>query len=278
MRDLKYNDIIIYNWLKRNSWDSGVSSVHNNLDNIMNVIYDAPVWVQEVIYLDIKKHLDEKLAAIAQSNSSINYPVYVPELTFKGKQELKTHENNLDFNIYKYLKSVSEGLRVIDITLNNFWSLEESSYYLAECLKKEFIKPVQDIVLNASVFYLAGEIRIGEYVKRLNKINVQELDDVLRKQKVHNQDNPDAKIKVGQIMVDMGYVANNDIDKILYIKDEAKRRFIVSKDIKTTSPDINSENTEKLQQLTSLNQRLSAENKLLKDKLRAIFNIQNKNK
>ncbi len=253
--------------------------MQNSLDNIMKLIYNAPVWVQEVIYLDIKKHLDEKLASISQPDcASENYTVFVPELTFKGKKELQTHECNLDFNIYKYLKSVAEGLRVIDITLNNFWTLEESSLYLAECLKKEFIKPITDKVLAASVFYLAGEIRIGEYVKRLNKINVEELDEVLRKQKQHNQENPDAKIKVGEIMVDMGYVANKDIDKILYIKDEAKRRFIISGDVKTSEPAADTTNTEKLQQLTSLNHKLATENKLLKDKLRAVFNIQKKNK
>lgn len=258
--------------------------MQNNLNILMNTILEAPVWVQEIIYLDIKNNLKEKLASITTSdNSGIIYPAYVPEITFKGKKELETHESNLDFNIYKYLKAAAQGLRVIDITLNNFWTLEESSKYLAECLKKEFIKSPSDIVLNASIFYLAGEIRIGEYVKRLNKINVEELDDVLRKQKQHNIEHPEAKLKAGEIMISMGYVANKDIDKILYTKEEAKKRFLIANTIKTTqqqdSSQIQPSETEtKLKELSIQNQKLIAENNLLKDKLRAIFNIQNKNK
>lgn len=250
----------------------------------MNTILEAPVWVQEVVYLDIQKRLKEKLASISNPDTIGEiYPVFIPEITFKGKNELATHENGLDFNIYKYLEAASQNLRVIDITLNNFWTLEESSKYLTECIKKEFIKNPADPVLSASIFYLAGEIRIGEYVKRLNKINVEELDDVLRKQKQHNQENPDAKLKAGEIMISMGYVANKDIDKILYTKDEAKKRYILSSAAKPTQntasqqlqqPELES----KIRELTEQNKKLLAENHLLKDKLRAIFNIQNKNK
>ncbi len=250
----------------------------------MNSILEAPVWVQEVIYLDIQKRLKEKLASVSNPDTTGEiYSIFVPEITFKGKKELETHENGLDFNIYKYLEAASNNLRVIDITLNNFWTLEESSCYLAECIKREFIKNPSDPVLSASVFYIAGEIRIGEYVKRLNKINIEELDNVLRKQKQHNQEHPEERLKAGEIMISMGYVANKDIDKILYTKEEAKKRFILSNLQKSAQQPaaISQHSVEyeaKIKELTALNQKLAAENNLLKDKLRAIFNIQNKNK
>ena len=250
----------------------------------MNTILEAPVWVQEVVYLDIQKRLKEKLASVSDHDTTSEiYPVFVPEITFKGKKELETHENGLDFNIYKYLEAASNKLRVIDITLNNFWTLEESSKYLAECIRKEFIRNPSDPVLSASIFYIAGEIRIGEYVKRLNKINVEELDDVLRKQKQHNLEHPDERLKAGEIMISMGYVANKDIDKILYTKEEAKKRYILSSAAKQvqnteTQADLQPELESKIRELTEQNKKLLAENHLLKDKLRAIFNIQNKNK
>ena len=179
--------------------------MQNNLSILMNTILEAPVWVQEVVYLDIQKRLKEKLASVSNPDTTSEiYTVFVPEITFKGKKELETHENGLDFNIYKYLEAASNKLRVIDITLNNFWTLEESSKYLAECIRKEFIRNPSDPVLSASIFYIAGEIRIGEYVKRLNKINVEELDDVLRKQKQHNLEHPDERLKAGEIMISMG--------------------------------------------------------------------------
>ena len=91
---------------------------------------------------------------------------------------------------------------------------------------------------------------------------------------MHNDENPDAKMKIGELLIRMGYVANKDIDKILNMKEEAQKRFIVSNDIKTPAQAENIDYTELQQKI----QKLTAENNLLKDKLRAIFNIQNKNK
>lgn len=249
----------------------------NALTLLMEKIADAPVWVQEVIYYDIKKRLTEKLPSVDLTYTDFEiYPAFVPKLTFKGRQELEQRNMNLDFNVYKYLSAASDELRVIDITLNNFWTLEESSRYLATCLTNELIVQPDDTIMCAAIYYIAGEIRIGEYVKRINKINVEELDDVLRKQKQHNVEHPNEQIKTGELMINMGYIANMDIAKILYTKDEAKKRFIFS-GLESNSQSTE-QNNDRLFELESVNKKLLDENKLLKDKLRQIFNIQNKSK
>ena len=241
----------------------------------MNLIYGAPLWVQEVIYMDIKNHVEENLpgATTVYTEEEI-YPIYVPEITFKGKKELETHDHAFEFNVYKLLEEINKGQRIADITLNNFWSLEQTSAYLALCVKNELVKTPSNPIISASIFYLGNEIRLGEYVKRLDKIDIQGLDDILRKQKLHNEENPDDKVKIGELLINMGYVANKDIDKILNMKQEAKRRFIVSNDFKPAAQSENVNYTELQQKI----QKLTTENNLLKDKLRAIFNIQNKKK
>ena len=123
---------------------------------------------------------------------------------------------------------------------------------------------------------MSGEIRLGEYVKRLNKIDTKELDDILRKQKQHNEQNPDSQLKIGEIMVDMGYVANKDIDKILHTKSEAKKRYILANENKPAAITPTAPNLPKTPANDELVKKLMTENKLLKDKLRAVFNIQNK--
>ena len=247
----------------------------NYLDNLTNTVLSAPLWIQEVVFLDIKKHLEENIPGSTDERTTHEvYPVFIPEATFKGKKELETHDHNLDFNIYRLLKDIIEGKRIVDITLNNFWTLEQTSTYLAFCIKNELVKNPENSVISASIFYLGNEIRLGEYVKRLNKINVEELDDVLRKQKMHNEEHPDKKIKIGEILIDMEFVANNDINKIINMKEEAKKRYIVPS---TSAP---AQNTPAAQSndLQQTIDKLTKENNLLKDKLRAIFNIQNKNK
>lgn len=245
----------------------------------MEKIYDAPIWVQEVIYFDIKQRLLTALPSFDMGYQDAEiYPAFVPKLTFKGKKELQERSLNLDYNVYKCMESVNSELRVIDITLNNFWTLEETSKCLVACIDNELIYAPDDNTMCAAIYYIAGEIRIGEYVKRIDKINVEQLDDVLRKQKEYNLANPDSKIKTGELLINMGYVANMDIDKILYTKDEAKRRFILSFDscannLKPAVQEVNAQGD-----LVEQNKKLLAENKLLKDKLRQIFNIQNKGK
>ena len=246
----------------------------NYLDNLTNTVLSAPLWIQEVVFLDIKKHLEENIPGSTEERKAHDvYPVFVPEVTFKGKKELETHEHNLDFNIYRLLGSIIAGERIVDITLNNFWTLEQTSTYLAFCIKNELVKNPENPVISASIFYLGNEIRLGEYVKRLDKINVEELDDVLRKQKIHNEEHPDQKIKIGEILIDMQFVANNDINKILNLKEEAKKRYIIP-----TAQTASSQNTPQNDDLQQTIDKLTKENNLLKDKLRAIFNIQNKKK
>lgn len=254
----------------------------NGLSVLMETICNAPFWVQEVIFCDIRTHLQDvyKIKIEGDKKDEI-YPLYVPELTFKGKTELEKREKGLEYNAYKYMECVSKGMRIVDITLNNFWSLEESSTILAELVKTELIKNPANPVISASIFYLGNHIRLGEYVKRLEIINIDELDDILRKQKNYNEANPDTKLKIGEIMLEMGVVANQDIDRIIAIKNESKKRFIMKLD---TIPNMQPSNVSSAQneaQIKTLKQtisRLEAENKLFKDKLRAIFNIQSKKK
>jgi len=254
--------------------------VKNSLSLLMEKVYEAPVWVQEVIYCEIKFQLQKKLPSVDLNYKEFEiYPAFCPQITFKGKKEFEDHSLNFEPNVYKCLEAIMQNQRVIDITLNNFWTLEETSKCLVDCIDNELIYEPSDNTLCAAIYYIAGAIRIGEYVKRINKINVEQLDEVLRKQKEYNLENPDAKIKTGELMVNMGYIANMDIDKILYTKDEAKRRFIFSADVSNVQGSFSANQCLNNDiQLLEQNKKLLAENKLLKDKLRQIFNLQNKGK
>lgn len=244
--------------------------MNNNLNVLINTILNAPTWVKEVIYVDLKKHMDDQFGPAAMSREDDIYTVYMPEITFKGKKELETHEHGHEMNIYKYLSSANNNLRVVDITLNNFWSLEESSRYLAYCIKNEYIKEPENPVVAASVYYLGSEIRLGEYVKRINLIDITQLDDALRKQKELNSGS--SYHKLGEVLVNMGLIVDEDITKILKIKDESKKRFMFSMELSKTL-DNGQVNFKGLQEKID---KLAKENAILKEKLRAIFNIQNK--
>lgn len=245
--------------------------MENNLNTLINTIINAPMWIKEVIHNDLKKHLVSEVPNIMETDPQDIYAIYVPEITFKGRKELESHEHGHEINVYKYLSGVNSNFRVVDITLNNFWTLEESSRYLVSCIKNEYIKAPQNLVVCASIFYMANEIRLGEYVKRINLIDVTQLDSALRKQKEVNKDTHSYQ-KLGNVLINMGYIVNDDIVKILQIKDESQKRFMLSMDL-SKSLDSNVINFKVLEEKID---KLAKENAILKEKLRAIFKIQQK--
>ena len=246
--------------------------------NLVDTILTAPFWVQEALFMDVLSSFEEKLDLKTNIKTEDIYTLYVPELTYKGNRECETREHGHEPNLYKFMQSAMLKKRIVDITIDNFWTLNETSKMVSECIKNEYIKPTDNDVINASIYYMSGEIRLGEYVKRLNKIDIKELDDILRKQKQHNEQNPDSQLKIGEIMVDMGFVANKDIDKIIHTKSEAKKRYILTNENKPAAITPTAPNLPKTPANDELVKKLMTENKLLKDKLRAIFNIQNKHK
>lgn len=251
----------------------------NYFEILTDIIYESPIWVQEVIFIDMKKRLEQRYPGLtSHPNEADVYPCFVPEITVQGKLEAESKAMQGEYgpNLYKCLNSLKKSLRVIDITLNNLWTLEETSEALVACIKHEFIKEPENLLVSSAILYLGNEIRLGEYVKRMNKINMNQLDDVLQKQRQYNDEHPENKKKIGEMLIDMGFVANNDIDKIIQIKDESKRRFIVP-----PHSGINFDSgcdAKDMQELKLTVDKLTKENNLLKDKLRAIFNIQNKKK
>jgi hypothetical protein len=237
----------------------------SNLSVLIKTINNAPLWIKEVIFHDLKAYLSAQVPGILDIPADDIYSLTVPEITFKGKKELETREHVHELNIYKYLTSACNQLRVVDITLNNFWNLEESSRFLARCIKSEYIKVPASSVVQATIYYMANEIRLGEYIKRINIIDVNQLEAALRKQKevsVHSYQ------KLGDVLQEMELVTDRDLSKILQIKDESQKRFMLPPD---SSSDVkqNGEMQERIDKLTQ-------ENTLLKEKLRAVFNIQNK--
>ena len=244
-----------------------------NLQLLIKTILDSPVWVQEVILHDIRRNLEGIIPNISETDDADIYALYVPELTFKGRKEIESHEHGHEINVYKFLSTANEKLRVIDITLRNFWTLSECSRLLSFCIKNEYIKKPENIYVNASIFYLGNEIRLGEYVKRINMINVDQLEAALRRQKELNTDTHSYK-QLGAVLVEMGYIVPDDIKKILQIKGESEKRFIPTLDL-SKSADSGGVNYKEIQLKM---EKLAKENAILKEKLRAIFNIQSKNK
>lgn len=232
-----------------------------------------PLWVKEIIYLRLYQNLSQYL-----SEDFINveerdiFHLYVPILSFAGRTELAERKDGLDENIYNFLENVAASHNMLEISLNNFWTMEEVAKYFMLCLDQNYVKSPESNNIHAMAGYMSGKFRTGEYFKRVGKINVDQLENTIIKQKeAVEKGNP---IKIAEIMIQLGYITEKDTSSLLVIKDEAKKRFILDP---TIIPKEETGAIKDLKYYLDEIERLNQQNKLLRDQLNKILAFVKKN-
>lgn len=153
------------------------------------------------------------------------FSTFIPTLTFKGKTELTEHKCGLDNNIYNFLQGCANEYSMLEISVNTFLSMEEVAKYYELCLEQNFIKVPDSKEIHAMAGFIAGKFRTGEYFKQKGAISV----DQLQKAILANRDAQEAGTpkKFGQILIELGYITEDDIKALVILKEEAKKRFIL---------------------------------------------------
>lgn len=230
-----------------------------------------PLWIKEVLYLQLKLDLDSYLLNSRHNvmDKSELYQYSLPNVTYIGKKELTSRAGDLHPNLYKFLEGAAQGLNIIEITLNNYWTLEETAILNIQCIEKEFVAPPTTVNAKTMALYLSGKIRIGEYFKRLGQVNVDQLDSAIRKQK--ELEAAGQKVGMAQVMINLGLITEEDSKIVLYIKDESKKRFIFNTDILGKNAVVAAPQGSGSSQ--ELVEKLTRENNGLRTKLKAIAEI-----
>ena len=200
------------------------------------------------------------------------FSTFVPTLTFKGKTELTEHKCGLDTNIYNFLQGCANEYSLIEISINTFLSMEEVAKYYELCLEQNFIKIPDSKEIHAMAGYISGKFRIGEYFKQRETIDVDQLQKaILAHRDAQESGNPK---KFGEILVELGFVTDNDLKALLVLKEEAKKRFILDY---TTIPKSETTYTNENQKYEDEITKLKDENIKLKRKLLQLLELVKKN-
>lgn len=202
----------------------------NILWAFLDKVFTFPLWVKQVIYLrlyqDLSKYLSEDFITVHEENI---FSMHVPQLSFLGETELNERSCGLDSNIYNFLENVKSGLSVLEISMNNFWTMEETSKYFILCLEQNYIKNPESKSVGAMAGFMAGKLRTGEYFKSSGKININQLDRVIEKQDQMSAEGN--HIKIAQVMILMGLISEKDTASLFAIQEESKKRFILDASI-----------------------------------------------
>lgn len=198
----------------------------NIFDTFLEKVFDFPLWVKQIFYLRLYKNLENVLSEdFITTNEDDLFHLYVPDLTFTGKSEFNEQKSGFDANVYNFMGGVEQGLSMLEISMNNFWTMEEVAKFFVLCLEQNYIKTPKSKYVEAMAGFMSGKYRTGEYFKHTGKITVDQLQDVLVKQKEYAaQGQPK---KMAELMISLGLITEKDCHSLLILKEEAKKRFIL---------------------------------------------------
>ncbi|MFA6989951.1 MAG: hypothetical protein WC197_07765 [Candidatus Gastranaerophilaceae bacterium] len=252
---------------------------NNKYLNFSSNILCMPLWIKEVIYLQLKKNLDDLITEdfLDDVENREIFQLVIPKLTYKGKKELENREKKYLPQIYRFLEETEKDYKIIEMLINNFWTLEECSKYYTDCIENELINKPNSTKIIGSAQFLSGKIRIGEYFVRTDKISIDQLNEALKHQ-IKTLETTGNRIQIATILKEKGFILEQDFNAILKIKEESKKRFIFN--FKLDSFQSSTETTDKdmMTTLQEQNTKLLQENKILKEQLRKILNLSSQNK
>ena len=223
------------------------------LAQFLNKISDFPSWVKEIIYVKLSEEINK------DSNLAYTFATYKPVLTYKGKCELDFKKSSFDTNIYNILSAADNDNSISDITINTYLSMEEvAGYFLFGVDEGYFEIPDNSQILSIAGF-LAGKLRTGEYFMNSGTISETELNSAVEtyeKDKDHK--------KFGQSLIELGLITQRQLDTILLIKEESKKRFVLDHN---EVPEISQEYAKDSDNYQKQIEDLKEENSKLKTKL-----------
>ena len=224
-----------------------------------------PLWIKQSIFLDLTKDLSTYLSnEFLDVEEGDLFHIYKPELSEQGQNELLTKESNYDESIYSFLNCCAKGMSLIEIAIENSFTMEEVSKAFTFCRTSGFFSKDVPKLVAAIAGFIAGKYRTGEYLVRAGKMTIEQLDEVLNKQQEINASGK--HVFIAELMVQMGFVKDIDVKSIIFMKEESGKRFSLNPDevpsiaMERESFDIRVENT-----------RLKEENEILKQKMDALL-------
>ena len=191
------------------------------------MIKNMPIWVKQILYYSLQKDIEENIQQNIQLiNKEDLLQFYIPERTFRGDKELKDQYYKLQENQYIFLECCDGETDMATIAMNNNWSLTDVAKFLVELINIEFLeRPGSDLMYNLASF-LCGNLRLGEYCKRIDKIGIDAIAEALNHQNKLKKMGQEKGI--ADILVDMNFLSAKERDEILMVKEDSARVFRVA--------------------------------------------------
>lgn len=233
--------------------------------DFMEKMLAFPLWIKQTIFLnlsnDLTKYLSNEFLDVQEGEL---FHIYKPVLSDLGQNELLTKESKFDESIYSFMNCCSKGMSLIEIAIENNFTMEEVAKAFTFCKTSGFFSNEVPNLVSAIAGFIAGKYRTGEYFIRAGKMTIEQLDEVLNKQQEITASGK--HVFIAELMVQLGFVRDLDVKSIIFMKEEAGKRFSLDPaDIPTLA--LEKENYD----IRVENTRLKEENEILRQKMDALL-------
>ena len=105
----------------------------------MEKLLSFPLWIKQAIFLELSKDLNTYLTnEFLDVQEGELFHVYKPTLSDLGQNELLTKESNYDDSIYSFMNCCAKGMSLIEIAIENSFTMEEVSKAFTFCKTSGF--------------------------------------------------------------------------------------------------------------------------------------------
>ncbi len=204
----------------------GAPASGSPFEKLQQQILSLPLWVKQVFYSVLKQELESILSkrTLDTFQPEDTLQVWHPELTHAGSKALDVPSGEYSPELIKVLRMARQGKAVIDITLLNHWTLEECSIHLLTAISKELILAPKSGIIQATILYLAGRVRLGEYLVKIGRVTVEQLDQALRTQR-YIEESLGERTGIANVLINLGYINKMDSEGILFLKEESRKSY-----------------------------------------------------
>ncbi|MGD9581304.1 MAG: hypothetical protein AB7V50_08015 [Vampirovibrionia bacterium] len=207
--------------------DVGTKS-SSNYGKLQNLLLNLPFWVKQMLYIELRSDLRQytNLEALDRKDKDDLVQSYVLTPTALGRLYIQrrstnfTPPQNIDPKHRSLLKSLGLKKTILDICNENKWSLIQCCRIIVECIENGLVEPVNNNSISNIIYYISGRIRLGEYLLRMNKLSLDQVDRALYRQKEITQQLGE-KTKIGELLVNLGYINYADKEEILKLKENS---------------------------------------------------------
>ncbi len=195
-------------------------------DILMQQLGSLPLWIKQVIYAQLRFEMEAALskATLEAFGPEHTLQLWVPELTHQGQMELEQPSGRFDQGALRLLHLARVKKNIVSITVLNNWSLEQCAIQLLQVLQHELVMPPRSVVIWGTIDYLAGRTRLGEYLVKINRLTIEQLDQALHTQHAIEEAMGE-RTGIANVLINLGYIKKEDSEAILFLKEESKKPF-----------------------------------------------------